>query len=154
MAIKIETFDKDLHAEPVLHLAEYNYFYPKEIRNKFFGDLTEYISYGRVLFIDDKLVGWACWSFDPTKKAYKNKSHLDYILIDTNYDRKGYGTLLLQEFIKWSRENGKTQLSANVADGYIRAESFYTKNGFKKKQRRFLYNQWVKCIRNRKSKIN
>lgn len=151
MAIKIELFE-DLYAEPVLLLAQNNYFYPKEIRNKFFGDLTDNISYGRVLFIDDKLVGWACWSENTSKKADKNKCHLDYILIDNDYDRKGYGTLLLEEFIKWSRENGKTQLSANVVDGYIRAENFYTKNGFKKKHRQFLYNQWVKCIRNRKSK--
>lgn len=147
MAIRIETFNKDLHAESILHLSERNNFYPKEIR-------THYIYKGSVLFIDDKLIGWASWSDYSSKKADKNKCHLEYILIDVEYDRKGYGTLLLQEFIKWSRENGKTQLSANVADGYFRAENFYKKNGFKMKHQRFLYNQWVKFIRNRKSKIN
>lgn len=150
MSVKIEVFDKNIHTKPLWELAQKNNFYLNEVKGELFENLSEEISYNRLLIIDDKLVGWICWSVDVIKKINIKKCYLKYILIDVEYDRKGYGTLLLNEYINWSRNNAKTQLIANVGDGFTNVENFYKKNGFKMKKQGFSFNTWVKNIRHLK----
>ena len=169
MTTRIETFNRDTHLIPVWEMVITNYFYPDVVYYDFTGDdfykrtwesdekKNDYLEskygkrnpneVGKVLYQDDKIIGWVCWNWNEDPKKQK-EAFLKYILVDESAERKGFGTLLLKEFINWCKENGKTKLSLQVQQG-TSVEDFYKKNGFKYKFG-IGFRTWEKTIRIKK----
>lgn len=142
-------FNSESHKAIIMKLCERNNFYkndvyleiykdfPVEFKNKAIEQLgkREYEihvkkpfigleSYGYFIMLETKVVGYLIYNIEKSIQ----KSYLLFILIDKKYQKKGYGSILIEKYLKEIEE--KTILYATVKVESEELEKFYKKNGF------------------------
>jgi GNAT superfamily N-acetyltransferase len=83
----------------------------------------------RLLTIGTKLVGFAFWT---CPKENNGKCCLEFLLIDEPYRSKGYGKILMDDFVQWADAN-RPHILIQIPSKDERCKHFYTKYGFKPK---------------------
>lgn len=80
---------------------------------------------------DGRIVGYACGGLLPVQKWRPvRRSELDNLYVREEYRGKKVGTMLLQEFIHWSREMSVERVMLIAVASNDKALAFYTKHGF------------------------
>lgn len=94
-------------------------------------------SYNVVAIEDDKIIGVLILEISTKLHRAKKAAFIDSLIIDENCRNKGYGKRLLDEAIKYAKEQDceVIELTSFIAneDGH----RFYEKNGFKKHAYKF-----------------
>lgn len=81
--------------------------------------------------IKEKLVGYLAGSICEKISYIKETfAELDNMCIDDQYRRLGIGTLLINEFKKYCKENNIQNIKVTASAKNSRAIQFYMKNGF------------------------
>lgn len=95
------------------------------------GEAKECAQYKPVgLYVNNELVGFSMYGRFPNKKE-KSRVWLDRLLIDTNYQGKGYGTKMVQALIqKLTQEFSCRKIYLSVYEDNQPAISLYKKFGF------------------------
>ena len=103
----------------------------------FYGDNENYKGY--LLYVDDKAIGFIMYYNNKVEgKSINDTVH--YLLIDKEYQSKGYGSLLLKHYI-----NKTDTLVIKVNQVEEKAEKFYRKHGFNEDYK--IYYDYQKDIR-------
>jgi len=100
--------------------------------------LRDLKNYMVTLKLDSEIIGYGGYhllktnsNFLNTPKLYKNIIHLINIAIKPEYQRKGYGTFLLNKLLTSGAKAGAEYCYLEVRPSNIPATSFYKKAGFK-----------------------
>jgi ribosomal protein S18 acetylase RimI-like enzyme len=115
----------------------YIQFKSEEAKDKFFEDKygKKYEKYkdGLVLRDNGKIVGFMIWDEFPDRPK---KVFLMFVYIDENFRKYGYGTKMMDAFLKWCKEHNKTELGLKFSKKNDKLATFYTKLGYRKDERR------------------
>ena len=81
--------------------------------------------------VEEKIVGYLAGSIcEPISYITESFAELDNMCIDDEYRRFGIGTLLINEFKKYSKEKNIQNIKVTASAKNSRAIQFYMKNGF------------------------
>lgn len=78
----------------------------------------------RVLLKDDKMIAYIIYRIN------NGESELFKICVDEFYRRKGYGAILMDDFINYARQNNVDTINLEVRGDNTTAISFYKQYGF------------------------
>jgi ribosomal protein S18 acetylase RimI-like enzyme len=82
-----------------------------------------------ILEMEKKVIGYMGYMIK--KNKYKNFAYLNDVFIKKDFRKKGYGKLLVKEFIKISKEKGVEKMGLGVRIENKNAIKLYKKLGFK-----------------------
>jgi len=81
--------------------------------------------------VEEKIVGYLAGSIcEQTSYITETFAELDNMCIDDEYRRLGIGTLLMDEFKEYCKENKVQNIKVTASAKNSRAIQFYMKNGF------------------------
>lgn len=83
------------------------------------------------IYIDDKMVGFTMFAFDTEYEDPNDRYWLWRFMIDRDLQGKGYGSLALEEIIKYFKKNGANNIKLSTKESNQKALSLYHKFGFK-----------------------
>lgn len=82
------------------------------------------------VYVDDKMVGFTMFAFDKEYEDPNDRYWLWRLMIDKDFQGKGYGRLALEEIIKYFKCNGANNIKLSTKESNIKALSLYHKCGF------------------------
>ncbi len=83
----------------------------------------------KVLYYENEIIGYIVAGEMENKLKSKHRAYFGIAVLN-KYQGKGYGSLLMQDLLKVSKEKGFTQLELEVIYGNDKAYSLYKKYGF------------------------
>ena len=83
------------------------------------------------IYADEKLVGFCMFAFDPEEEDEDDRYWLWRFMIDKNEQGKGYGQAVLQEIIRYFKENGADRLFLSTEPENELGLHIYHKAGFR-----------------------
>lgn len=97
-------------------------------RQKEMFEFDNYICFG--LYLNDTLIGITCaWIM---VRIYCGKQiEIDNVILDKNYQSKGYGNILLKYIEKWAIDNNCETIELNAYVQNSRSHKFYFHNDYK-----------------------
>ncbi len=98
---------------------------------KYYKDLASG-KYGKCFFayLDDQPVGYIALSVKDFGYRKSKYIEIENIGVEPDYRSQGVGKMLVEEAVKWAREQKATKLYVSAFWGNKRAIEFYRKNGF------------------------
>lgn len=78
----------------------------------------------RILLKDDKIIAYVIYRIN------NDEAELFKICVDEFYRRKGYGTILMDDFITYARQNNVKNINLEVRSNNNQAIEFYKQYGF------------------------
>jgi len=85
----------------------------------------------KYLYENDKIVGWYRYSAWPREENNKTNAHTLDIVINSNYQGKGYGKMLMEDLILDCKRRGFKKLMSRTIEGNNQSYKLHERNGFK-----------------------
>jgi GNAT superfamily N-acetyltransferase len=112
----------------------FNLNWPYEEGTKYFEECLS-PSPGSAVFIAEaqgKAVGYLCAA--SSSRAWRSVNpiaELENMYVDESYRRQGVGSLLVESFKEWAKDNGAARIRVGAFSKNVRALGFYHKCGFR-----------------------
>jgi L-amino acid N-acyltransferase YncA len=85
----------------------------------------------KYLYENDKIIGWYRYSAWPREENNKSDAHILDIVLNSNYQGKGLGKLLMEDLIKDCRKKGFEKLMSRTIEGNFQSYKLHERNSFK-----------------------
>ena len=83
--------------------------------------------------VDKRIVGFCSLSVKNNLWQQGNLGHIDELIVDESFRRKGIGKELLHRLIRFAEEKGCRRIELDSAFHRTKAHDFYEENGFEKR---------------------